>query len=409
MKRKILSITALLGAFISTFSFTANAEYLGINDLAMKSENTSLAFMNAIKSTNYDLVKQWLDQGYSLSYKNSDKEWCVVSAGGTSKYPNVPTNKDQYITALRIAAGSGGGSLLILPSECDSLPLVRISAAFRSMYSVDVAKYNPQIKKTSDYIYQEKIYNIYQLISSKLPEAQYEQYYVVLMNSDTPASVRIDALEKYLSGYKKRDTILEPVEKPYIDSVIEISKTPSDPAYDNLVFGITNPGYVIMNQLFSDYVKSLKDYIDVYKKHPNGPVFNMEVIKNGGLNLDKYDLSDYNEMDLDVLIKLNSITKMMKILLDSGVYDINSQDSKGNTVFHNLFDSSLTFSRLKYSPYAGSFIRYFLENGANPLLENKEGKTAYLIFEENKKDNASDNYKGISAMNDAFIQKEYKD
>ena len=404
MKKNILALL-ILG---SLFSYSAQAEYLGINDLAMKSENTPLAFMNAVKSTDYDLVKQWLDQGYSLSYKNSDKQWCSVSLDHTTMMNQPPKNKDQYIGALKSAA-SDGSSVLVLPTDFDGIPLVRVAAAFRSMQSVDVAKYNESIKNYSDYKYQEKVYNLYQLLSSKLPEAQYEQYYVVALNPETPASVRIDALEKFINGYKKRETLLDPIEKPYHDAVIEASKSPTDSGYDVMVMGITNPGYVIMNQLFSNYVQYLKDYIDVYKKHPDGPKPNMEMIKNGGADLSKYNLSDYNEMDLDTLLKLNSTIKMMKILLDSGIYDINSQNSDGNTVFHNLFDKSLTFSRLKYSEFSGSFVRYLLENGANPLLENKEGKTAYLIFEQNKDNDSSEYYKGLPKVNDAFIQKEYKD
>lgn len=404
MKKNILAVVL----FGSLFSYGAQAEYLGINDLAMKSENTPLAFMNAVKETNYDLVKQWLDQGYSLSYKNSDKEWCSVSLDGTTKINTAPKNTEQYIGNLRIAA-SGGSSLLILPSDCDGLPLVRVAGAFRSMYSVDVAKYNESIKNNSDYKYQEKVYNLYQLLSSKLPESQYEQYYIVALNPDTPASIRVEALEKFIDGYKKKDKILDPVEKPYHDAVIEASKSPTDSGYDTMVMGITNPGYVIMNQLFGNYVKYLKDYVDVYKKHPDGPKPNMEMIKNGGVDLSKYNLSDYNEMDLDTLIQLNGTMKMIKILMDSGIYDINSQNSDGNTVFHNLFDKSLTFGRLKYSEFSGSFVRYLLENGANPLLENKEGKTAYLIFEQNKDNDSSEYYKGLPKVSDAFVQKEYKD
>lgn len=404
MKKNILAI-AFLG---SLFSYNANAEYLGIGDLAMKSENTPLAFMNAVKSTDYDLVKQWLDQGYSLSYKNSDKEWCAVSLDNTSKINSAPTNKDQYIGILRSAA-SGGMTVLILPTDCDGLPLVRVAGAFRSMYSVDVAQYNESIKKTSEYKYQEKVNNLYELLSSKLPDAQYEQYYVIALNVDTPASIRVKALEKFIEGYKNKDTLLDPIEKPYHDAVIEASKGTTASGYDTMVMGITNPGYVIMNELFANYARFSKDYVDVYKKHPDGPRFNMEIMKNGGADLSKYNLSDYNEMDLDTLLRLNGTIKMIKILVDSGIYDINSQDSDGNTVFHNLFGKSLTFSRIKYSPFAGSFVRYFLENGANPLLENKEGKTAYLIFEEIKKNDSSDYYKGIPTMSDAFIQKEYKD
>lgn len=403
MKKNILAI-ALLG---SLFSYNAQAEYLGIGDLAMKSENTPLAFMNAVKSTNYDLVKQWLDQGYSLSYKNSDKEWCAVSLDNTSKMNNPPKTQEQYINTLRSAA-SGGMSVMVLPTDCDGLPLVRVAAAFRPMYSVDVAQYNESIKKTSEYQYQEKVKNLYDLLSSKLPDAQYEQYYVVALNVDTPASIRVKALEKFIEGYKNKDTLLDPIEKPYHDAVIEASKGPTASGYDTMVMSITNPGYVIMNELFANYARFAKDYVDVYKKHPDGPRFNMEVMKNGGVDLSKYNFSDYNEMDLDTLLRLNGTVKMMKILMDSGIYQINSQDSDGNTVFHNLFDKSLTFSRIKYSEFAGSFVRYFLENGANPLLENKEGKTAYLIFEQNKKD-ASDAYKGLATMNDAFVQKEYKD
>lgn len=404
MKKNILAI-AFLG---SLFSYNAQAEYLGIGDLAMKSENTPLAFMNAVKSGDYDLVKKWLDDGYALSYKNSDKEWCAVSMASVTKIPTAPKNEKDYISTLRISA-STGSTFLILPTECIGVPLLTIAAKLDSKYSADVSQYNDKLKNNSDFKYQEKPKALYELLSSKLPESQYQQYYIVALNSNTPPSLRVEALEKFISGYKEKDSILTPLDKEYQNTIIEASKNPTSPGYDNLVMSITNPGYVIMNRLFANYADYLKDYVDISKKYPNAPKLNMEMIKNGGIDLSKYDLSDYNDWEINTLVKINGTIKMMKIILDSGIYDINSQDSEGNTVLHNLFNESQNFSRIKYSPFAGSFVRYFLENGANPLLENKEGKTAYLIFEENKNNDSSDYYKGLPEITNAFVEKEYKD
>lgn len=59
--------------------------------------------------------------------------------------------------------------------------------------------------------------------------------------------------------------------------------------------------------------------------------------------------------------------------------------------------------RLNYSPFAGSFIRFYLENGANPLLQNKNGDTAFSAFMKNYGDDSAS-----SEVKKAFVEKQYQ-
>ena len=402
MKKKLYS-AIIFAAF--AFMQPAKAEYLGINDLAMKTADSPIAFMNAVKGLQFDVIKQWLEQGYDLSY--SGKEWCVISNTSFSRYPTPPTNTDEYISALKTSAMTSD-TLALLPTSCDTIPMVRVAAAMNSIYSVDVAKYSSKLRTSKDFENQKKFYDMYMLLSKHLPESAYEEYIPAIMNSSVPASLRQYSLEKYLAGFKQKDAIMNKDEKAYQDTVIEAVKAEEyHPRLSNMINIITNPGYVMMKQFFFDFAKFSSDYAAIAKNHAGLPVIKMSDIKNGGIDLSKYNFDGLSNGQIDTIIQLNGVMGLIKTLLDSGIYDINSQDVEGNTVLHYTFDSRI-FYKLKYSPYAGSFVRYFLENNANPLLENKESKTPYLLFEEAKK-NDSGNYQGIDSMNNAFIQKDFKD
>jgi len=402
MKKKLCS--AILFATFAIMQ-PAKAEYLGINDLAMKTADSPIAFMNAVKGLQFDVIKQWLEQGYDLSY--SGREWCVISNTSTSRYPTPPTTSDEYINALKTSAMTGD-TLAILPTSCDTVPMVRVVPAINSIYSVDVAQYSSKLRASKDFETQKKFYDMYMLLSKHLPESAYEEYLPAIMNNSIPASMRQYSLEKYLAGYKNKDAIMDKNEKAYQDTVIAAVKAEDyHPKLSNMINVITNPGYLMMKQFFFDFSKLSSDYADIAKNHKGMQVIKMSDIKKGSLDLTKYNFEELSNGQINTIVQLNGVIGMIKTLLDSGVYDINSQDVEGNTVLHYAFDSR-TFYNLKYSPYAGSFIRYFLENNANPLLENKESKTPYLLFEE-AKNNDSGNYPGIEAMNNAFIQKDFKD
>lgn len=391
-------------AGILLFSFGAKAEYLGINELAIKKSDDPIAFFNAVKAFNKDLVKQWLDQGYSVDYNHQG--WCGYTENGLNDYKVTPQSSEDMNKLVQQGIFYSGSYLL--PSTCDTLYLWRLIPGFNMIESEDVAQYVNKVKKSEGYQYQTNVLSVYKLIEAKIKPEQYEVYFPIIINNRPLISIRENALNKFIAGYKQKDTLLSDNEKLYQQAVIDFEKTHPSSRTDNYIFSVTNPGFVILDTLMQQFSKNESEYAKYYMNNNQKlhlPKFTMDVIKAGGVDLSKYDVDKLNSSIANYLISANGELKMIKTLLDSGIVDINSQDSEGNTVLHNLFLKQVSFRALKSNEFAGSFVRYLLENGANPLLKNKEDKTAYLIFEQSKGSDV--NYPGIKQMSNAFVQKEF--
>jgi ankyrin repeat protein len=86
-----------------------------------------------------------------------------------------------------------------------------------------------------------------------------------------------------------------------------------------------------------------------------------------------------------------------KFLLDNGA-NINIQDDKGDTFLHH-FTKTYRYSRVYFISLKTyiNFIEFLIENGADPLLENKEGKSSYSIvmYEVKKQEHILDRLNSI--------------
>lgn len=402
---KINKLTSII-AGICFLSFGVSAQYMGINELAIKKSDDPVVFFNAVKAFNVELVKQWLDEGYSLDYDK--KGWCGITENGTTDYKGTASNEQEMMKVIQ--SGSFFQGTYQLPSTCQTMYLWRMLPGFNMIYSEDVAQYIPKIRQNSDYKTQMNILAIYNLISAKIKPEQYQVYFPVIINSRTLISLRQEALDKFLAGYKNKESLLSSEEKMYEKTMRDFYATKPGSRNDEFVFSVTNPGFVILDHLFEQFSRSESYYAKYYVKNKeklNLPKFDVKTIKEGGVDLSKYDIDKMPATIAPYLVSANGYLKMMKSLMDSGIVDLNFQDSEGNTLMHNLFLKSGTFSELKYNEFAGSFIRYLLENGVNPLLKNKEDKTAYLLFEEAKGTDV--NYPGVIQMSNAFIQRDYKE
>jgi hypothetical protein len=82
-------------------------------------------------------------------------------------------------------------------------------------------------------------------------------------------------------------------------------------------------------------------------------------------------------------IKQKTKFENMKFLIDKGA-NINIQDDDGNTLLHKfIYKYRSKNSYYEYLKFYANFIDFLLENGADPCLPNKKGKSSYdLVIEE---------------------------
>ena len=384
------------------FSGVANAEYLGINDLAMKKSDNPLAFMNAVKSLQIDVVKQWLDQGYSLKYDNS--KWCTFTGQMTYEYTN-PKNDAEAKNIIPLMLGMS--PLIAVPSQCNNVPLWTLMKGLDSRNSPDITVFKPKTKDLNDFKRQQQIIDMINVILNKMDDSEYEVYFPLAWSSRAPISLRKEALNKFIEGYKNRDNLLSPEQKKYKDNIVDFEKNNDIRNRFSFLYSTINPGYVLLDKLIEEYLNQTDQYTSLNKsKGYILPKYTISQIKAGGADLSKVNMDDLEYYQVYSLVQINGILDMIKTLLDSGITDINYQDKDGDSVLHLMFGER-NFSNMKRNDQAASFVRYFLENGANPLLENKEGKTPYLIFEEEKRD--AGEYQSVLKVNDAFQLKDFKD
>lgn len=389
-------------ASLLIFSGSVKAEYLGINDLAMKKSDNPLAFMNAVKSLQTDVVKQWLDQGYSLKYDNS--KWCAFTGQSTYEYSNP---KDDAELKNMIPMMLNMHPLISVPSQCNNIPLWTLMRGLDNRNSPDITVFKPKTKDINDFKNQQKIIDMVNVILSKMDESEYEVYFPLAWSSTAPMSLRKEALDKFISGYKNKDNLLNEEQKKYKANITDFEKNYDIKNRFSFLYSTINPGYVLLDELIEEYFTQTDEYSSLNKsKGYVLPKYTIAQIKAGGADLSKVNMDNLEPYQVYRLIQINGILDMIKTILDSGITDINFQDKDGDSVLHLMF-SNRNFSHMKRNDQAASFVRYFLENGANPLLENKEGKTPYLIFEEQKR-NAGE-YDSVLKVNDAFQLKNFKD
>lgn len=395
MKLKLVAASLFSLYFITT---TVNAEYLGINELAIKQEDSPMVLLNAVKSLNYDLVKEWTSKDYKFKYDN--KEWCTYTPNGLSKTDLKGRDMDFLVGVNK----SSGGYLL--PTSCDSIPIWHLIFGFNMMYSEDVAKYSDIVKKQSDYTSQVKLLNMYKLLEKTIPPENYQVYFPVIIDTHPPLEQRMEALTKFIQGYKKHNEYLTEAQKAYEEAVKRYADSNPSPNSGSYIYSVTDPGFVILSEIVTQFIDEEYDYYKYYSNHSDLklPKFTMEDIKNGGVDLSQYDLSKIDYLVVKNILTLNGYLKMIKEVLDSKIVDINFQDLNGNTILHSLMSNK--YRTLKNNALAGSFIRYLLENGINPLLNNKANQTAYYLFEKEK---GSDQSVGSMKITDAFIQKNFED
>lgn len=415
-------LTTLL---FSALSLTAQAKYMGMNEIPIQDSETGLLFSNAVKSGNFELVEKLLDTGFSLDY--TFKEVCFFT-GDLHPSPNtkIPTTEEEYDKLSNYVIGSNS-LLQTYFTDCDKLPLLSLHKRFIWDYTDHLNKKNEY--KIKDYEKQNNNIKLASYFMDKLSPDQYEQLFVYANGAEMPFELKKKALLKLIESEKNKENInFNEIHKNFMLKVrlkdnnftnhanyLSINNHMFDTLFESYLKGYLDSTNKYTSLLYGYLsVKDSKrrahdiDLLSIHQQYPNIINFNIKLLESGSFVID--DNNTFNNDNLKIsLIRVKEYLELMDILLKSGLIDLSKQDVNGNTILHLIFyryDNLLIDN--DYSP---SLIRFLLESGANPLLLNKDGSSAFNIFQKKTNNKTTYEIAGpiIKRINEAFVQQEFKD
>lgn len=403
---------ALLILSLSFFSGLVSAEYLGLDELPVSDKETNKVLMSAINKKDFKLIKEW-KENFKVEYKEDGFCSYIENTLNPSNVSDKTINQDHTSSGFAYFMG-GYKTLSITPTHCDNMYMWKLYKALPSKSkSPDIFKLTNSKDKNRDMAIKNKYAEDRDLILDILQNVEtskYQFFLPIIMDSSADHKIRKLAFDKFKVGYEDRANTDE---QRYLDLQEKMllanneNKNWSFGFNDASYMSVVDPKTLLLLKLNEETLDKLQRYSLVFVNHPNEyPVFKKETIKKGGytdVELASLDLKAMSEHDLLLFNDANESVKMLKKVLDFYLidHDINFQSAVGNSIFMDLFTNRANYS-LQRNVFSGVFIRFYLENGANPLLENKNSKTAFSLFVDKFGDSTSG-----EEIKEAFIKKQY--
>ncbi|MCW3696367.1 ankyrin repeat domain-containing protein [Burkholderia cenocepacia] len=389
-------------------------EYISIGNVSTTAEAADLDMRNAIKSANMERVKFLLDSGVK------------------------PQGKFFYLTAA---------SKLDVNYNADDFPYYNsYIAGSNDEFKQQMAEKQALEKRRED------IYNFLLDLAYKNKSAELIHLPMVFLNKDVPSKIRKDALLKYLETNadaemtkslgdikaqgeaQQKDGTSTEYNKTDQLTMHELETIDSDLAEkmkrDSIYTGLFNQGkpwmayvHVLNEELIDNAVRYANQAGLMADNVKNDSKYHIEV---ANLEIPRLDVASMNagaikysettnaalwyygqgkgrnmvsKYDFLPLYKLNVDLDLLNTIVKSKKVNLNAQDDKGNSILHYLCsDYSANYRSLSV------IIRYYLDNGVNPNLLNKQGMSAYMIAVA-RQANTSDGK--IGELDKAFNDKEY--
>lgn len=410
---------------LTVFALSAQAKYMGMNEMPIQEGEADVVFANAVKTGNIELIDRLLETGFSLDYTFND---VCLFAGDLHKISNftVPKTDDEY---LKLATSHAGTHNLLQTyfTSCEKLPLLNLYKGFVWDYTDHLNKQDEY--KMRDYEKQKEKIKLVNYFIDKLNPNQYDQLFIYASNSEIPFEIKKKALLKIIEVSKEIDKAkLNEVQIKFKDALNSIDNQVTNHRYYldvnnhmiNVLFHSYIKGYLDATNFYTGRLYSHLlivdskrrvsdiDLLSIHEQYPNILKFNVELLEHGTFNIDNNNTFNNDNLKIS-LIRVREYLELMDILLKSGLIDLSEQDVNGNTVLHLIF---YRYSNLlTENDYSPSFVRFLLESGANPMLLNKENSSAFKVFQDatNRKLKYEISGAIINRINDAFVLKEFKD
>lgn len=412
-----MSKSIFFSAFLILTPLFANAEYMGINEVPVSNSEINTVFLSSIKGKDFKAIETWKDK---ISQVYDQTAFCGFSSGYV--YPTTevdsdilkyPTDKNKFLNVMSY------DYMAIIPTDCKSTSLWNIyNTLDNDEYSYDIFKsVNALSQLDKSHV---ELANTYEHRRSvildfmkKIPDDKYEMFLPLITQNDADFRIRNLAFDKYISGRKaeegktpdEKDLVVQLKEK--IKDGVTNNKSWIGTFNDKMYMSLFQPDLLILTEMNKKTLDSLYVYWTFYdNKRGILPPFNKEVIARGGYSdeeLKSLNLSGLDEVNLYRFYNTNQMVRLFHRAFTNYIdnkNDLNIQKDNGNTMLTEMITNR--DYKLINNPFAASFIRFYLESGANPLLQNKDGDTAFSVFVK-KYGDSEDTYE----IKKAFVQKEY--
>lgn len=399
--KKLFAISLLAVTPFLANAQTEKPKFMGINSMPITEEGTSVLLSNAIKSKDWGMLERW-DKERGLKTANSGNEICYVNYSGQESFTIFPSqkpfNKDIYpVLADQLSAGN-----YPFFTNCTDLIFVEL------LKHTIVYSYNPTTitvvnsRNPSRKTYEEEVKWLHRTMDN-LTADQWPQLITAIVSPNQDYTVRTKAAEKFVEFYNQEKLKPNENQEKLLKAIESYRKDPKTSSRaDRVYFDIvTNPAEYAYQKIFFEtlpYTKELR------KSAAFQQLFSKDFFTGAKTvtldDIQKASKSSGNKRDA---LRILTAHEMMKTLAKTKDFNINRQDIHGNTMFHKAFSRG-NMMYVADNRILANWLRAFWEDGANPLLLNKENKTPYMIFETTRSTNSNVNYAPII---ESFTLQEY--
>ena len=432
---------------------------ISLNEISVPAKTADLFLLAAVQAGDLTKIKSYVEQGINLNFTNN--KVCVQS-GDDNATADIPGNIDQLKNTVRYQGSQSGYVLMTDCSKLfilESVKVMHTPTGDEEVYTMnnygftdeqirlpDTSPWKQQYLKAKqtdlDRIKlaqnQEDVFNYLMDHTDFTKNDNHQQLPFVYRNKKAPMSVRMKALKTYL------DVVSNPARIMHVANVDAYTKL-SNELIDSVAQGAQAGSYnaQITGQLknealaaskttsmldgdfkafVTEFINAGGTYVSILNDlaTPDG---GGRILKSAGLGYQsQLELSlsslkengiSYQKNKQDMLFytkqgfgngfyqveQVNSLIKIINMLLDSRMVDLNRQYADGSTILHFLADFLNTNNGMEVHGKAIAVLnRYFLNKGADPNLLNKAGQTALEVaMKNNAKGGTLQTYKPILA------------
>lgn len=409
MKIKKLAFSCLSLIF-SLSPGVASSQYLGLDQLAVTQDYEPQLLLNAIQKNDWNFIARWeREKGFKFPYSDSDKVYC------TFQRINRMFKNDHPLEGVANKASLLGVWEYPFFTSCARLPILHLQSKVKLRNTPSIQPFYPdgKVNVNSDDVHQAKvIYDFQMKILDDLEPNQWDLLVSLIVDNNADAKLRSKALDKFLIWYPNRMKTATENQKVFWQAGENIQFKGIDSFNQRLSYSrLHNPINYMFEHIMRDTMGAWQ-YLSNSALSNQVPKFDSEYWKSARtLDVGNFNLGDLKKVKpravsnfVENYYLAHTNGELLKRLMKAPGFDINQQDPLGNTFIGSLFvDTNLSFQKLMaYNLNFAIFIRYTLENKANPMMLNADGYTTYMLF-----DGVRSKSSGFDAINDAFVLKEY--
>lgn len=428
-----------------------------INNLPVSAKNADLLLMAAVKAGDLDRAKTLIESGVNLNFTNNK---LCMGLGSENATLEVPSNIEQLKAALvqRSARGqymlmTDCSKLFLLASTASmrkptsDAEIYAINNYGFSVEQMGLPDSNPNKQsylrakqKDLDSIQAEqKKEDVFSFLMDKIDffmNDNFSKLPFIYRNVELPLSVRVKALKAYLnvrSNPAKIKTVpnVEAFNRLSVEIADSVSESARKGSFNSdraieVKNGLEYAGKQsdIMDEDFllflNEYVKNAGTYVRITRDlDTNGG--SAPMLKQAGLNYQsdlelslnslKQNGISYQKNRQNMLAytnygagsgfysleATNELIKMINMVLDLQLVNLNRQYADGSTVLHWIADYNSCCGFTEEEGQALAVMnRYLLNKGANPNLFNKKGQTALeVVMTNDALPSANNKYKAL--------------